>query len=92
MADVLYLEELPIGCRIKTVRGEHITSQPFSALANQLPEPQFLHVHSSFVVAMRQAMPVAGNALTIGGQCIPVGPALEDELLARAFHLTSWGG
>ncbi len=92
LASVLFLEELPMGCRIKTVHGEFTTSQPFSVLADQLPEPQFLRVHSSFVVALRQARPVAGNALAIGDQRIPVGPALEDELLARAFQTNLWGG
>jgi DNA-binding LytR/AlgR family response regulator len=89
-ADILYLEKLPLGCRLQTVSGEITTTQPFSALAEQLPEPRFLRVNSFFVVSLSQATPLVGNALSIAGRHITVGAALEGEMLARAFQTSRW--
>lgn len=86
LADVLYVEDLGGRTRIKTAQQEFITDMAFAALADQLPEPQFLRVNSTFVVALRQAAPLAGNALAVGGRRIAVGSALQDEVLARAFQ------
>lgn len=91
LADVLYLEDLGSGTRVKTTQQEFITDMAFATLAEQLPEPQFLRVNSTFVVALRQAVPGAGNTLAVGGRRIAVGSALQDEVLARAFQTNLWG-
>jgi two-component system LytT family response regulator len=91
LTDILYLEKRPLGCRLQTVRGEITTTQPFSALAEQLPEPRFLRVNSSFVVSLCQVKPLSNDALLIGNRQIKVGPALADEMLARAFLTSQWG-
>jgi DNA-binding LytR/AlgR family response regulator len=91
LTDILYLEKLPLGCRLQTVRGEITTTQPFSALAEQLPEPRFLRVNSSFVVSLYQVQPLSNTELLIGNRYIKVGAALADEMLARAFQTSHWG-
>lgn len=91
LADVLYVEDLGGRTRIKTTQQEFITDTAFAALAEQLPEPQFLRVNPTFVVALRQAAPVSGHTLAVGGRCIAVGSALQDEVLARAFQTNLWG-
>jgi DNA-binding LytR/AlgR family response regulator len=90
LTDILYLEKLPLGCRIQTVREEIITTQPFCALAEQLPEPRFLRVNASFVVSLCQVKPLTNNYLSIDDRQITVGAALEDEMLARAFQGSRW--
>lgn len=91
LADVLYIERLPLGCRVCTTQGEFITTQTFCALAGQLPEPRFLRVHPAFAVALPHTTHAAPTGLTVGDRHIPIGPALQDEVLARAFHTTVWG-
>jgi two-component system LytT family response regulator len=91
LTDILYLEKLPLGCRLQTVREDITTTQPFSALAEQLPEPRFLRVNSSFVVSLCQVKPLSDSALLIDNRQIKVGPALADEMLARAFQTSQWG-
>jgi two-component system LytT family response regulator len=91
LTDILYLEKLPLGCRLQTVHEEITTNQPFNALAEQLPEPRFLRVNSSFVVSLCQVKPLSSDALMIGNRHIRVGPALADEMLARAFQTSQWG-
>jgi DNA-binding LytR/AlgR family response regulator len=91
LADVLYLEDLGGRTRIKTTQQEFITDMAFAKLAEQLPEPRFLRVNPTFVVALHQATPGAGNTLAVGGRRIAVGSALQDEVLARAFQTNLWG-
>jgi DNA-binding LytR/AlgR family response regulator len=91
LTDILYLEKLPLGCLLQTVHEEITTNQPFSSLAEQLPEPRFLRVNSSFVVSLCQVKPLSSDALMIGNRHIKVGTALADEMLARAFQTSQWG-
>jgi DNA-binding LytR/AlgR family response regulator len=91
LTDILYLEKLPLGCILQTVHEEITTNQPFSSLAEQLPEPRFLRVNSSFVVSLCQVKPLSSDALMIGNRHIKVGTALADEMLARAFQTSQWG-
>ncbi|RZL05228.1 MAG: response regulator [Hymenobacter sp.] len=91
LAEVLYVEDLSGRTRIKTTQQEFITDLTFATLTEQLPEPQFLRVNPTFVVALRQAAPVSGHTLAVGGRRIAVGSALQDEVLARAFQTNLWG-
>ena len=91
LADLLYVEDLSGCTRIKTLHQEFLTDEPFAALADQLPEPQFLRVNPTCAVALRHATPVASNTLAVGGRRIMVGPALQDEVLARVFQTSLWG-
>lgn len=91
LADVLYIEDLGRYTRLKTLHQEFVVEIAFAELASQLPEPQFLRVNATFVVALCQAAPVASDALAVGGRRIAVGAALQDEVLARAFQTNFWG-
>jgi DNA-binding LytR/AlgR family response regulator len=91
LADVLYLEDLGGRTYIKTLHQELVTDEPFAALANQLPESQFLRINSTCTVALRHAAAVADTALTIAGRRMTVDVALQDEILARVFQISPWG-
>ena len=90
LADVLYVEDLGGRTRLKTLHQELITEEPFAALADRLPEPQFLRVNPTCTVALRHATATAGNALAVAGRRIAVGAALQDEVLARVFQTSLW--
>ena len=91
LADLLYVEDLGGRTRLKTLHQELITEEPFAALADRLPEPQFLRVNPTCTVALRHATAVAGNALAVAGRRIAVEGALQDEVLARVFQTSLWG-
>lgn len=91
LADVLYVEDLGGRTRIKTLHQELVTEESFAALADQLPEPQFLRINPACTVALRHTTAVAGNALAVAGRRITVGAALQDEVLARVFQTSLWG-
>ncbi len=86
LAEVLYAEDLGGCTRLKTLHQELITDEPFAALAEQLPEPQFLRINATCTVALGHATAVAGNALAVAGRRLLLSAALQDEVLARVFQ------
>lgn len=91
LADVLYIEDLGGRTRIKTLHQDIVTEESFAALADQLPEPQFLRINPTCTVALRHATAEADDALAVDGRRIAVGAALQDEILARIFQVSPWG-
>jgi two-component system LytT family response regulator len=90
-ADILYIEDLGGRTRIKTLHQDLVIEESFAALADQLPEPQFLRINPTCTVALCHATAEADNTLAIGGRRIAVGAGLQDEILARVFQVSSWG-
>ncbi|WP_233635719.1 LytR/AlgR family response regulator transcription factor [Hymenobacter setariae] len=86
LADVLYIEDLGDRTRIKMLQQELIIEESFATLANQLPEPQFLRINPTCIVALSHTTAVVGNALAVAGRRLPLGAALQDEVLARVFQ------
>jgi DNA-binding LytR/AlgR family response regulator len=86
LTDVLYVEDVDGRTHLHTLHQELITDEPFAALADRLPEPQFLRINPTCTVALRHATAVAGNALAVAGRRLAVGTALQDEMLARVFQ------
>ncbi|MBJ6146266.1 response regulator [Hymenobacter sp. BT559] len=86
LSEVLYVEDLGGRTRIKTLHYELVTEEPFAALADQLPEPQFLRINATCTVALGHTTAVVGNALAVAGRRLPLGAALQDEVLARVFQ------
>jgi DNA-binding LytR/AlgR family response regulator len=89
LAEVLYVEDLGDRTRLQTLHQELLLDEPFAALADRLPEPQFLRINPTCTVALRHATATHGNALAVAGRRLAVGAALQDEVLARVFQ-TNW--
>jgi two-component system LytT family response regulator len=89
-AEVLYVEDLGGRTRLQTLHQELLIDEPFATLADQLPEPQFLRINPTCTVALRHATAAAGPALAVAGRRLPVGAALQDEILARVFQCSLW--
>jgi DNA-binding LytR/AlgR family response regulator len=58
----------------------HDTIKNFMA---SLPADDFMRVHKSYVVNLREIGFIEGNQVMIGGEAIPVSPASREELLER---------
>jgi DNA-binding LytR/AlgR family response regulator len=86
LTDVLYVEDVDGRTHLHTLHQELLVDEPFAALADRLPEPQFLRINPTCTVALRHATAVAGNALAVAGRRLAVGTALQDEVLARVFQ------
>lgn len=83
LKDILYISAERSYCHIHAAETEYLLSMPMGKLADQLHSADFLRVHRSYVVNLRQIDMVADNHLVIGRQAIPVGKEQREELLRR---------
>lgn len=73
LSDILYLEGAGSYVKIH-VSGEVImTLERLTHFEKELPSPDFIRVHKSFIVAAAQIKTIEGNRLFIGVQEIPIG-------------------
>ncbi|WP_020567524.1 LytR/AlgR family response regulator transcription factor [Neolewinella persica] len=83
LKDILYVSAERSYCHIHAADTEYLLSMPMGKLAEQLHSSDFLRVHRSYVVNLRQIDVVADDHLVIGREAIPVGKEQRAELLRR---------
>ncbi|AWM32933.1 LytR/AlgR family response regulator transcription factor [Hymenobacter nivis] len=79
-ADILYVEALKNYVSIVVPGQRIVTYQTLKDLAQQLPQPAFLRVHKSFVVALDKIRLVDGHTVYIGEAAIPLGETYREGL------------
>ena len=79
-ADILYAEALGNYVTLFVAGQRLVTYQTLKELAAQLPQPPFLRVHKSFLIAVDKISMVDGNTVYIGERAIPVGETYRDSL------------
>lgn len=83
LKDIQYISAERSYCHIHAQDAEYLLSMPMGKLADQLPSSDFLRVHRSYVVNLRQVDMVADDHLVIGKTAITVGRDQRAELLRR---------
>lgn len=83
LKDILYVEAERAYCHIKTAATDYMLSISMGKLAEQLHAADFLRVHRSFLVNLRQIDAVADGHLVIGKRAIPVSKDRREELLQK---------
>lgn len=83
LKDIQYISAERSYCHIHAGDAEYLLSMPMGKLADQLHSSDFLRVHRSYVVNLRQIDMVADDHLVIGREAIPVGKEQREELLRR---------
>ncbi len=84
--DIRYVSAERSYCLIHATDAEHLLSMPLGKLAAQLPSPDFLRVHRSYIVNLRHIDRVADHHLMIGEHTIPVGKH-QYAALTQRVHL-----
>ena len=77
-ADILYVEALKNYVSIVVPGQRVVTYQTLKDLAQQLPQPAFLRVHKSYVVALDKIRLVDGHTVYIGDAAIPLGETYRE--------------
>ena len=77
-ADILYVEALKNYVSIVMPGQRVVTYQTLKDLAQQLPQPAFLRVHKSYVVALDKIRLVDGHTVYIGDAAIPLGETYRE--------------
>jgi two-component system, LytTR family, response regulator len=73
LSDILYIEGMGDYLRIVTTKERIMTLQNFKKVEAVLPEPRFIRVHRSFMVALDKITSVERNRIKISDQLIPIG-------------------
>ncbi|WP_019948863.1 LytR/AlgR family response regulator transcription factor [Hymenobacter aerophilus] len=83
LANIRWLEAYGNYVKVHTAAGRIVVTDTLRRLlADELPAPDFLRVHKSYVVPLRQIERLEGNQPTVrGGQVLPLGAAFRQEFL-----------
>lgn len=73
LADILYIEGMGDYLRIVTPKERIMTLQNFKKIESALPEPRFVRVHRSYLVALDKITSIERNRIKIADQLIPIG-------------------
>ena len=79
-ADILYIEGLSNYVVIHLPGQRLVTYQTLRELADTLPQPPFLRVHKSYIVALDKIRMVDGNTVYVDDKPLPVGETYRDRL------------
>jgi DNA-binding LytR/AlgR family response regulator len=83
LKDIQYVSAERSYCHIHTNEAEYLLSIPMSKLADQLNSSDFLRVHRSYVVNLRQIDMVADDHLVMAKTAIHLSKKLRKELVRR---------
>lgn len=79
--DILFLEAGRSYCKVVTVTGEFIMSNPMNHIHDQLNHRDFLRVHRSHIVNINKIDSLDGNVIKIGDHEIQMSKEYRDELM-----------
>ncbi len=79
-SDILYIEGMKNYLRVVATSSKYMTLQNFKNMQELLPEPQFVRVHKSFIVAMDKIDCIERNRIKIGSTYIPIGDTYKQEV------------
>lgn len=77
--DMLYAESLGDYITLVTTNNKLTFNQSLKSFLNQLPENEFIRVHKSFIVSLRNIDYVEGNLISISETMIPIGKAYKED-------------
>ena len=77
--DILYLEGGKDYLTVYTTKGQILSLATLSRLQQNLPYPQFMRVHKSFIVALDKIDAVERQRIYIGTEIIPVSDSYKSE-------------
>jgi DNA-binding LytR/AlgR family response regulator len=81
LEDILYIESMKDYIKIFTRQGVVITKQSISSVEAMLPEKEFVRVHRSYIVSLRQIKSFTAELIEIEKTEIPIGKLYRNEVL-----------
>lgn len=81
--EILYIESLKDYVRIFVRDHQIITKQTITSLEDMLPEDEFVRVHRSFIVSLRQIDSYHQHAVFVNKVELPVGPLYKNDVMKK---------
>lgn len=83
--EIIYVQGFQEYIKIYTAKARYITYERMKNMEGILPEAQFMRVHKSYIVALKQVKAISGNMLEVAEQQIPVSRELKEQVIKRIF-------
>ena len=83
LADILWVEALADYVIVNTAKDRRVVHMTMKAVEARLPQPQFMRVHRSFVVALGAITTIRGDIIHVGEKQIPIGGTYRDGLFKQ---------
>ena len=78
LRDILFIEGLQNYITVHTTEGRILSLQTLKKIEDQLPLKEFIRVHKSYIVSLRQITSIERSRIQIGNQAIQVGDVYRD--------------
>lgn len=82
-SEILLIEGQGDYIRIRTPGETLVVHDTMKNFLSNLPEMDFMRIHKSYVVNLKQIAYIEGNQVRVGEHTLPVSPALREVLLRR---------
>ena len=79
LKDILFIEGLQNYISIHTTTGRILSLQTLKKIEEALPQKDFVRVHKSYIVALRQISAIERSRIFIGDVIIPVGDNYRED-------------
>lgn len=83
LKDILYIENIGDYVKIITKDDQYTIYGTIKGIAAKLPEKNFLKVHRSYIINMKEIVDVEANSILIDKKLIPVSRAHKQQLFDR---------
>lgn len=83
LEDILYVESLQNYVCIRTVKQQIITHSSLKNVIESLPEKDFIQIHKSYVVALKQIESTDNFSVFIDAKELPIGATFKDAFFER---------
>ncbi len=81
--DILYVESLSDYVKIHTKSKTIVTRETISNLENKLPNRNFIRVHRSFIVSIKQIISFTNEYIEINKKSIPISRSYKEDVLQK---------
>jgi DNA-binding LytR/AlgR family response regulator len=88
-SEILYIQGMKDYLKIHTADYALVTHQTMNDLEKSLPARQFIRVHKSYIVALRQIRTIYGNSVELGKVTIPIGINYKESVMNLIGRRTS---
>ena len=83
LEEIDYIEGLREYVAIHTREGKIVSLMSLKGLEDDLPSDQFMRVHKSFIVNLKNLQTIHGNTIEFNGVSIPIGKTYKAAVLER---------
>ncbi len=92
LSDILIIESLKDYIKVITKIGDYVVHKSLTAISEELPPSNFLRVHRSYMISIKDIKAVEGAIIEIANRQIPIGRNYSKVALGRIFNSEDFEG